>query len=174
MPDATVNVTTTDDDGVGFSIAEINSTVVSENGTTDEFTVVLDAQPQAGTQVVLLIASRNTAEATVDPANLTFTPANWSVPQVVEVTGVDDSVVDGDQVTAIDISVGPTTTDPAFATLPDASVNVTAEPSACGSGVQLNAAVGPRSAIVTTCDTVSIVPSSSVTVRLTVYVPSSS
>src|SRR5262249_16068894 len=39
--------------------------------------------------------SSNTAEGTVSPTSLTFTPNNFGIPQVVTVTGVDDTVVDG-------------------------------------------------------------------------------
>ena len=29
------------------------------------------------------------------PASVTFTPADWNLPQTVTVTGVDDAIVDG-------------------------------------------------------------------------------
>ena len=108
---ASVVATTTDDDGVGFTINEPGSTIVGEGATQDTFMVLLDAQPTSN--VVIDLASTNTAEATVAPASLTFTPANWSTPQNAVVTGVDDDVDDGDQVTVItaDVSAG---SDPAF------------------------------------------------------------
>ena len=68
------------------------STEVDESGTTDTFTVVLDAEPTS--DVVLTITSDDTGEATV-PAILTFTAANWDTPQTITVTGVDDSIIDG-------------------------------------------------------------------------------
>jgi len=37
----------------------------------------------------------------VSPSSVTFTPVNWSAPQTVTVTGVDDSVADGNQVYSI-------------------------------------------------------------------------
>jgi Ca2+-binding RTX toxin-like protein len=40
--------------------------------------------------------SDNVAEGTVSTNNLTFTPANWNTPQPVTVTGVEDSIADGD------------------------------------------------------------------------------
>ena len=86
---------TTDDDVSGFTITEVGGTTVNEGGSSDDFTVVLDAQPAALTVVVFDITSQNTAEATVSPATLTFTPANWDTPQPVVVTGVDDLIDDG-------------------------------------------------------------------------------
>ena len=46
VADQTVSTTTTDDDSAGFTIAESSgSTSVAETGTTDTFTIVLNAQP---------------------------------------------------------------------------------------------------------------------------------
>ena len=60
----------TDDDVAGFTIVELEgSTSVTEAGTTDTFTVVLDAQPDS--DVVLSIISSDTGEATVT-SSLTF------------------------------------------------------------------------------------------------------
>ncbi|HPM85381.1 MAG TPA: cadherin repeat domain-containing protein, partial [Candidatus Anammoximicrobium sp.] len=81
-----------DDDTAGFTLDKTQVTV-GEDGTTDAFTVVLDAQPV--TDVVLDISSSNAAEATVDRPRLTFTPADWNLPQTVTITAVDDAAVDG-------------------------------------------------------------------------------
>src|SRR5207248_1571552 len=45
--------------------------------------------------VVIPIASSNAAEGTASVSSLTFTAADWNVPQTVTVTGVDDRVQDG-------------------------------------------------------------------------------
>ena len=42
------------------------------------------------------LSSSDTTEGTVSPSSLTFTSANWDIPQTVTVTGVDDAVDDGD------------------------------------------------------------------------------
>ena len=121
-----VNVTANevDDDTAGFSISESDgNTTVSESGTTDTFTVVLLAAPL--TDVVLTIISGDTGEVTVSPATLTFTPVNWSTAQIVTVTGVDDSVVDGNQTTIITISIDAASSDEAFHSLADQTVSVT-------------------------------------------------
>ena len=96
--DQTVSVTTTDDDVAGFTVSETDgNTSVTESGSTDTFDVVLDAQPDS--DVVLTVTSGDTGEATVSPATLTFTNANWSIAQTVTVTGVDDNIIDGTQTT---------------------------------------------------------------------------
>ncbi len=121
----TVNVTTTDDDVPGFTVVESGgSTSVSETGTTDTFTVVLDAQPT--NNVVFDIASADTGEATIAPASLTFTAGNWNTPQTVTVTGVNDGVlIDGDQDSVITISINQSGSDDGFDALADKTVTAT-------------------------------------------------
>ncbi len=62
--------------------------VTSKAGDPAHFSVVLATQPSSN--VTLGLSSSNPSEATVGPASLTFTPANWNVPQTVIVTGVND------------------------------------------------------------------------------------
>ena len=64
VADQTVTVDTTDDDVAGFTIVELDgSTEVDESGTTDTFTVVLDAQPSDN--VVIAMSSSDIGEATI-------------------------------------------------------------------------------------------------------------
>ncbi|MFL3017785.1 MAG: hypothetical protein ACJZ2F_09725 [Acidimicrobiales bacterium] len=99
----TVSVATADNDVAGFTIAQSGgSTSVAETGTTDTFTVVLNAQPASN--VVLAITSGDTGEATVTSA-LTFTSGNWNSAQTVTVTGVDDNLVDGTITSTITVAV---------------------------------------------------------------------
>ena len=123
LPDQTVNATTVDDDASGFMIVESGGTSVNESGTTDTFTVVLDAEPTSN--VVILVSSADTGEATVDVSLLTFTPANWDTTQTVTVTGVDDDLDDGDQSTLITLSIDDINSDDTFDPLPDQTVNAT-------------------------------------------------
>lgn len=67
--------------------------VTKENGTEARFSVVLDTAPTD--DVTFVIASSDNTEGIVAPATLTFTPENWSVPQTVTVTGLDDYERDG-------------------------------------------------------------------------------
>lgn len=69
--------------------------LTSEMGTTQTFQVKLNSAPTSN--VTISVSSSNTGEGTVSVSTLTFTPANWSTNQTVTVTGVDESVFDGDQ-----------------------------------------------------------------------------
>ena len=124
LPDQTVTATTADNDAAGFSVAEsAGSTDVNESGTTDAFTVVLDAEPT--NNVVILVSSADLGEAVVDQASLTFTPATWSNAQTVTVTGIDDAIIDGAQLTTITLSVDALNSDDDFDALPDQTVTAT-------------------------------------------------
>ena len=126
LADQAVAVVTADDDTAGFTITISGTdTKVTESGTTDTFAVKLNSQPLS--DVVLDVTSGNTNEATVDPAQLTFTAANWDHSQVVTVAGVDDipATVDGDQVVAVSVSVNDALSDDAWDPLADQQVSVT-------------------------------------------------
>ena len=78
-----ITVTDVAEQGVTTSKASMS---VGEAGT-NTYTLVLDNAPTAN--VVITPASNNTSSATVSSA-LTFTTSNWSTPQTVTVTGVND------------------------------------------------------------------------------------
>ena len=123
LADASVAVTTTDDDAAGVLAVETSgSTVVSEAGTSDTFTVALTAEPTS--DVVLTVTASALDEATVDVASLTFTPSNWNAPQTVTVTGVDDSLLDGAQASTVTLSVDDGASDNDFDPLADIVVSV--------------------------------------------------
>ena len=72
-------------------------------GNSDTFTVVLESAPSSS--VVLSVSSSDPGEVTASPADLTFTVSNWSSPQTVTLTGVDESTRDGRQKSNIIVSV---------------------------------------------------------------------
>ncbi|GAB5405833.1 MAG: hypothetical protein Aurels2KO_40640 [Aureliella sp.] len=78
----------------GITVTPLGGLETSESGGSDQFSVVLDVAPTA--DVTIDLTSSDTGEASLSPSTLTFTPANWNLPQVVTVTGVDDSTIDGD------------------------------------------------------------------------------
>ncbi len=86
-----------DDDIPGITILPPNVTLTtSEWGGTATFQVVLNSEPKA--DVIIPLSSSNTAEGTVNPSSLRFTPVNWRAPQTVTAKGVeDDFVADGPQ-----------------------------------------------------------------------------
>ncbi|MEP6524884.1 DUF4347 domain-containing protein, partial [Microcoleus vaginatus DQ-U2] len=89
-----VTVTNSDDDTPGITINPTAGLITGEDGTKANFTAVLNTQPTA--DVTIGLNSENVAEGTVSTNSLTFTPANWNIAQPVTVTGVEDSIVDGD------------------------------------------------------------------------------
>ncbi|MFA6158400.1 MAG: peptidoglycan-binding protein [Candidatus Paceibacterota bacterium] len=78
---------------VGFSISTTTGLFTSEAGATASFDVVLTAAPLAN--VTLPVTVSDITEGTTTTQSITFTPATWNVYQTVTVTGVDDSIVDG-------------------------------------------------------------------------------
>jgi hypothetical protein len=79
---------------VAIVVTPVTGLTTSEAGGTAQFSVVLAAQPTSN--VTIGISSSDTTEGTVSVASLIFTPANWNVPKIVTVTGVNDFVDDGD------------------------------------------------------------------------------
>jgi Bacterial Ig-like domain (group 3)/FG-GAP repeat/FG-GAP-like repeat len=77
----------------GVAVHPVAGLVTSEGGATAAFTMTLQSQPSA--DVTIALSSSDPTEGTVSPASVTFTPANYSVPQSVTVTGVDDAAADG-------------------------------------------------------------------------------
>jgi len=101
-PSISILADTYDNEVAGYTVVESGgSTVVSEDGDTDSFTVVLDERP--GSNVVFSVASQDQEEGLVSPFTLTFTASNWDTPQTVVVTGVNDGLSDGDQ--AVDVTL---------------------------------------------------------------------
>ncbi|XHL93920.1 MAG: DUF4347 domain-containing protein [Microcoleus anatoxicus] len=87
------SVTITDNDTKGITVSPTTGLTTTEAGGKATFTVVLNTQPTA--DVTIPLTSSNIAEGTIDKSSLTFTSANWNVAQTVTVTGVDDTLVDG-------------------------------------------------------------------------------
>ncbi|HMJ57277.1 MAG TPA: hypothetical protein VK540_34645, partial [Polyangiaceae bacterium] len=119
-----IDVINEDDDTAGFTIKPLTGLVTNETGQMATFTMALNFAPNVN--VVVRLSSSNTSEGIVSPTTLTFTAANWKAPQVVTVSGVQDTVADGDQ--RFDIVTAPAeSADPAYNRLdpPDVSaINV--------------------------------------------------
>jgi|GEM_PF-2282518 len=91
---ADVSVTNNDNDASGITVTPGSGLITTEAGGQATFTVKLNSQPTANVTVAL--TSSDTTEGTVSPASLSFTTANWNTPQTVTVTGVADTLQDGD------------------------------------------------------------------------------
>ena len=86
---ASVAFTALDDDARGVAV-EPSSLSAAENGGTGTYTVTLESQPDG--PVTVTPTSADTSVATV-AGPLTFTADDWSTPQTVTVTAVDDDLV---------------------------------------------------------------------------------
>ena len=95
LPTQSVAVTNEDNEVAGFTVNPTNITT-NESGATASFTVVLDVQPE--NLVRINLTSLDTDEGIVSPAFVRFTNTDWNQPQTITVTGVDDFIVDGDQI----------------------------------------------------------------------------
>ncbi|MDX2022933.1 MAG: hypothetical protein SF187_22050 [Deltaproteobacteria bacterium] len=101
------------DNEAGINVRRASSLMTNEAGAVEFVPVQLNVAPK-GT-VRIKITSSKPAEASVSPAELEFTSANWDVDQVVTVTGVNDDVPDGDQSYSVTFEVA-SSTDPTFFT----------------------------------------------------------
>ena len=101
-------------------IKENGDTVVSEGGNSDSYTVVLNSQPTADVTIDLQLGS----DLSADKTSLLFTSENWSVPQTVNLTAVDDSSEEGFETTTIAHTIN--TSDPNYSdlTVPSVSVDI--------------------------------------------------
>ncbi|MCX7084520.1 MAG: FG-GAP-like repeat-containing protein, partial [Methylococcales bacterium] len=74
----------------GITLTQSNgNTAVTEGGSTDSYTLVLDSAPTA--DVVITLGNTN-GQVGTDVTTLTFTSANWNVAQTVTVTAVNDTM----------------------------------------------------------------------------------
>ncbi|MEG3972210.1 DUF4347 domain-containing protein [Microcoleus sp. T2B6] len=119
---ASATTTITNDDTAGIAVNPASGLITTEAGGTATFTVQLNSEPTANVTVGL--SSSNVAEGTVSTPSLTFTPANWSAPQTVTVTGVDDNIADGNQTYNI-VTAAAVSTDSNYSNFSAADVSIT-------------------------------------------------
>ncbi|MEJ7592803.1 MAG: S8 family serine peptidase [Planctomycetaceae bacterium] len=77
-----------------FQVTRASGLIVDETGSKATFSVALRSAPVA--DVTIPVSSNDLTEGTVSTAQLSFTPTNWNQPQIVTITGVDDTALDGD------------------------------------------------------------------------------
>ncbi|MCY2955065.1 MAG: carbohydrate-binding protein [Planctomycetota bacterium] len=117
-----ISLTNTDNDTAGITVIPTSGLVTTEPGGKATFTLLLASQP--ATNVTIGLISSDTTEGTVAPASLTFTAANWNVPQTVTVTGVNDDLYDGDIAYTI-VTTAAMSIDPAYSGLNPPDVALT-------------------------------------------------
>jgi|GEM_PF-3188392 len=86
-----INVTIKDDDEVGVNISKA-TVIVEEDGKDDNFTVVLTSQPES--DVTININSSDINQVKVKNVPLIFSSDNWNIPQIINVSSVNDDIDD--------------------------------------------------------------------------------
>jgi hypothetical protein len=110
---ADVGLSNQDNDTAGVTVsARSPNNQTSENLTSVSFTIKLDSEPTAN--VTIGLSTSDATEGSLGVVtSVTFTPADWSVPQTVTVTGVDDSVYDGN-ITYTIVTAAASSSDPLY------------------------------------------------------------
>lgn len=113
-PPTSIPFVNIDNETPGFAITS-PSGHTHEVGSPATFSVALRVAPTSS--VTIQFDTDDPSEGSPSVTMLTFTPADWSTPKPVTVTGADDSVADGNQPYAIAFS-SIASTDPAYSGLP--------------------------------------------------------
>jgi len=103
-------------------VTPVTGLVTSEAGQSAQFSVRLTAAPTADVTIPMSVS--DATEFSLASPSLTFTPANWDIPRLVGVAGVDDNEVDGDIAGSILIAAAQSS-DPAYNGIDPPDVGVT-------------------------------------------------
>ena len=107
---------------VGVTVNPVSGLQTSELGATASFSIALNTPPTAN--VTIPLSSSNVAEGTLSVSSVTFTSANWDIPQTVTISGINDGLVDGNIAYSI-VTAAATSTDPNYNGLNPSDVTVT-------------------------------------------------
>ncbi len=118
---ADIDLLNVDDDTAGITVSPPSGTTTTEAGGSVTFLVRLDSEPLSS--VMIPISSSDTTEGSVSPGMLFFNASNWSIAQLVTVTGVNDTINDGD-VAYTAIIGSSTASDPLYSGLNPADINL--------------------------------------------------
>lgn len=91
---AAIELINQDLDKAGVTVTA-TSIEVDESDKTAPVGIVLNNKPNKN--VTIKAVSNDMTEATISPAEITFTPENWDQVQTFTVSGVQDNEIDGDQ-----------------------------------------------------------------------------
>jgi len=82
-----------DNNSATVNIVPLTTTQTSETGTSIELAISLNKLIVADETIQIL---GDTSESALSTSSMTFTSANWNIPQTLTVTGVEDNIKDGD------------------------------------------------------------------------------
>ena len=104
--------TNNDDDVLGITATQTDpDRAIAEGNSNNFFSVVLDSQPTAPVEITLAPSDDNIQlinEFAGESHRITFDLTNWNIPQAIEVTAVDDSLLEYDHLSTISFSVSST------------------------------------------------------------------
>jgi len=106
---ASVPAANADNDVAGLAVSPTSGVKTSEGGKSKKINVLLNTQPSDS--VTIAVSSSKPSEGTVYPTSVTFTYSTWDSPQTVTVTGVDDTIADGDVIYYVTFSASSNDTD---------------------------------------------------------------
>ncbi|MGB8167413.1 MAG: peptidylprolyl isomerase [Chthoniobacteraceae bacterium] len=117
--------------GVAGSLPDVNGLQTVTKVDARTFTVPVNlatagtgGRMEVATKVTIPLESSLPAEGLVSPAQLVFDSTNWSTPQLVTVSGVDDAVLDGNKLFKITLKAA-VSADPVYSGLTGGDVFVT-------------------------------------------------
>jgi len=91
---ADIPMTNLDNDNVGIELLLTEGLTTSETASIDQFAVLLSSSPLAPVEVSF--SSSNVNEGIISPSSIIFDESNWDSAQIITISGIDDSVKDGD------------------------------------------------------------------------------
>jgi CSLREA domain-containing protein len=103
----------------GVTVTQPTSNLTAEYGGTVQFSLVLDTAPTQNVTINLTVS--DTTEGAIELSSITFTPLNWNVAQFVTVTGLNDTLLDGDVNYSV-ITSATISADPAYSDLTVADI----------------------------------------------------
>jgi hypothetical protein len=92
VPD--VSVVNADNDTAGITLTPTSGLVTKESGLQDTLKIILNTKPTAN--VTVNISSSDVSEGVVSADSHVFTAENWNETFTVTITGIDDTIEDGD------------------------------------------------------------------------------
>lgn len=110
----------------GFQVSPSGNLSVTEGGIRN-LAITLKTQPLSDVEISFVM-SDGTGEAQLSTSFLIFTPNNWSTPQSLTITGVQDNVADGNQDFVFIAQVN--SIDPNYFSVPGQTLTVVVEDSA--------------------------------------------
>lgn len=108
-----------DDDVASVEVGQTDgSTAVIEGVATDTVAITLGAEPLSDVTLTAVVGD----DLSVSPSTLTFDHTNWTVPQIVTVTGIDDAIDEGAD--SENLRFDAAAIDPAFNSISSSTIGV--------------------------------------------------